>query len=200
MRPGTSVKPLALRRSSVKPSSRFDTHFKFFGIDPGGKTIRSIALELKERANEDFIRKCHFHSHYRFNDFRITKTYKMQRELKDHLLQLSSWLFRENVFPVSLKKELTRAVRYRNPYTSFDPIKTENTDLQSLNHVTLSMLHNNNLSRMLPDEDLQRRLLQEFENREIEISNINFFEKVEIIKRNKKFLLLNLSSDQRSSR
>lgn len=200
MRPGTSTKPLALRRSSGRSSSHYDAHFDFFGIDPRGKSIRSIALELKERANEDFIRRCHFQSHYRFNDFRITKTYRMQRELKDHLLQLSSWLFRGNVFPISLKKELTRAVKYRNPYTSFDPRRIEKTNLQSLNHLTLSMLHNNNLSRTLPDEDLQRRLLQEFENREMEILNINFFEKIEIIKRNKKLLLLNLSQDQHSSR
>lgn len=185
---------LTKRRSLKKrSSSRFDMHFNYFGIDPSGKTIRTIVLDLKERGHEDFIRNCHLQNNYQFSDFRPTKSYKLLRELRNHLLQLSTWLFSESVIPVSLKKELNRSLRFKNPYTGFDPAKFEELSLQGVGHVTLSVLHNNNLAQLFPNQNLQKRLLQEFKRRRIDVSKTDFTEKIEIIKKNKKLLLRNLS-------
>lgn len=191
---GTSIKEGFQKRttSSRASSSEYVSHFRFFGIDPSGKTIRSLVLELKEKVNEDFIRRCHFQTRYQFNEFRLTRNYKMQRELREHLLQLSTWLFKGTAFPVSLKKELNRSLRFRNPYHGFDLRKVTGSDLENLNPVTLSVLHNSNLKQLFPDASLQKRLKAEYEKRKIETSNVDLSRKIEIIKRDRKFLLRNL--------
>ena len=177
------------------PSSYFYTHFKYFGIDRTGKTIKEIVLELKAKVTENFIRNCHFQPEtYDFSEFRLTRTYKLQRDLINYLTRLSSWLYRGATIPPSLKKAFAKDNSFKNPYQNFSLASHTSEELKRLNNLMLSVTFNLNICSGAKNDKLQQQILEEFRKRNIDISEIENTENVliEVLVRNKKTLACTL--------
>lgn len=168
------------------PSSYYTRHLDFFGISPEGKTIKQIVLELKTMVNEIFVRNCHFQPDtYQFSDFRLTRTYKLQRELCIYMLQLSSWLYRDSTFPPSLKKAFAKGNSFKNPYQDFS-LGIAGKGFKNLNNLMLSVAFNKDICSESPSRKFQKLVLREFQKRQLDISAVEKTENVliEVVQKN----------------
>lgn len=154
-------------------SSYYRRHLDFFEVDPEEKTIKAVVVELKTKVKEDFIRKCHYYPEtYDFKTFRLTRTYKLYRELINYLTKLSSWLYRGEKIPVSLKKAFSKNHSFVNPYEYLTPDALAEEGLPQLNNLMLSVAYNLNVCDLFPNPQLRDSLLKEMRSRNIDVSKI----------------------------
>lgn len=161
-----------------RSSSYFVKHFGFFGLQPEGKTIKNIVLELKIKVREAFIRNCHLQPEtYSFSDFRKSKNYRLQRELMLYLSRLSSWLYQESKYPPSLKKAFSKINCFQNPYQNFR-MSGRKRDLSVLDDLSLTIMYNLDICSSKPSTRFRTRVLEEFTRRGIDSSSIDPEERI----------------------
>lgn len=174
------------------PSSYYTRHLDFFGISPEGKSIRQIVLELKTTVTEIFVRNCHFQPDtYHFTDLRLTRTYKLHRELCLYLQQLSSWLYRDSTFPPGLKKVFAKGNSFKNPYQDFSLGNISEKDLENLDNLMLSVAFNKDICSESPDRRFQKLVLREFKKRQLDTSTVEKTKNIliEVVQKNNKPVL-----------
>ena len=182
-----------------QPSAYYLRHLEFFGINPEEKTIKTVVIEMKTRVKESFIRKCHYlPESYDFKNFRLTRTYRLHRELTSYLLKLSSWLYRGGKFPPSLKKAFSAGNTFVNPYRKFSLDQISQKRLSLLNNHMLCVAFNLNVCSRLPDHRLRKSILKEMRNRNLEVSEIEESRNmlVELVKYGKRDLVILLQEDR----
>lgn len=180
-----------------RSSSYFSKHFQFFELEPEGKTIKMIVLELKLKVREAFIRSCHLEPEtYSFSNFKSSRHYRLQRELLIYLSRLSSWLYRETKYPPSLKKAFSKMTSFKNPYENFS-LTARAKDLSIIDDLRLTLMYNLDICSSSPCTKFRTRILQEFLRRGMDISSVDPEEKVliENLSRNRKSLISPLKND-----
>lgn len=183
----------------TRPSSNYRRHLEFFNINPESRTIKAVVTELKIKVRESFIRKCHYLPQtYQFKDFRITRTYRLHKELLEYLAKLSSWLYRGNKIPASLKKAFSRSHTFVNPYEDFCSSQVSEEKLSLLNNLMLTVAFNQNICSGFPDQNLRTNILKEMKKRNLSISKIEKSENVliEVIKTGNKEQVILLQKDR----
>ncbi|MGB7785780.1 MAG: hypothetical protein WBL27_06745 [Salinimicrobium sp.] len=154
-------------------SSFYRRHFEFFNIEPEAKTIKSLVIELKARVRESFFRRCHYQPQtYDFKDFRLTRTYRLHRELLAYLSKLSSWLYRGGTIPPSLKKAFSKGHTFVNPYEGFDLEEISEEKIPLLNNLMLCVAYNLNICSRFTDPQLRKHISNELRNRNMDVSEI----------------------------
>lgn len=184
-----------------RSSSYFSRHFRCFELEPNGKTIKTLVLELKLKVREAFIRNCHLQPEtYNFSEFKNSRQYRLQRELLLYLSQLSSWLYRETKFPPTLKKAFSKMTSFRNPYENFS-LTTRAKDLSAIDDLRLTLMYNLDICSSSPSTKFRARILQEFFQRGMDISSVDPEERVlvENLSRNRKSLISPLKNDLKTA-
>lgn len=179
-------------------SSFYRRHLEYFNIHPEGQTIRAVVIQLKARVRESFIRKCHYLPEaYDFRDFRLTRTYRLYRELITYLSKLSSWLYRGGKIPPSLKKAFSRSHTFVNPYVDFSLGEIAVEDLPQLNNLMLTVAYNLNICNRFPDENFRKSILREMKRRKIPLPELENTRDVliEVIKTGKQEQVIFLQAD-----
>ena len=99
--------------------------FELLEIDPAGKTITELYLELHFRAGEEFLEHCYrSKKNYTLSMFRTTIFHRRYTFLKRHLKELSYWLYRsEKYMPEELVEAMNMVPGYKNPWGVKVPLK-----------------------------------------------------------------------------
>lgn len=167
----------------IKPSSYYTRHFTHLGVQTEGRSLQQVVLDFRMRVGEIFIRYCHLEPEtFDFGKFRTTRTYKLQRELNSHLLDLCDWLYRHNKYPPGLKRAFGKWSSFKNPYQNFSINPSLPGSLPLLDNLQLTMLYN--LRIVEQDFYLPALILEELQKRKLDLSQIldtRVLKKIEIV-------------------
>lgn len=99
--------------------------FSLLEMDPAGKTLTELYLELHFRAREEFLEHCYrSKKNYNLMMFKTTIFYRRYSFLKRHLKELSYWLYRSEKFmPEDLVTVMKEVPCYKNPWGVKVPLK-----------------------------------------------------------------------------
>lgn len=99
--------------------------FSLLEINPEGKTLTALYLELHFRAREEFLEHCYrSKKNYNLSMFKRTTFYRRYFFLKTHLKELSYWLYRSDKYmPEDLVTAMHKVPDYKNPWGVKVPLK-----------------------------------------------------------------------------